>query len=102
MYPPGGAVSEKWKCGAQPHAADPQDCDWPHCGCDPDAQRVMQGLMEQGWGETFVLDAHVAELHEALRLILPLAKGYAAAHQVGSNSELIDLASRVLRKHDPF
>jgi hypothetical protein len=28
---------------------DPQDCDWPHCSCDPHAARVMEALHEEGW-----------------------------------------------------
>jgi hypothetical protein len=30
-------------------AADPQDCDWPYCGCDPRATKVVEALIEQGW-----------------------------------------------------
>jgi len=31
------------------HVTDPpQDCDWPHCGCDPKADKVLQALGEQG------------------------------------------------------
>ena len=37
---------------------------------------------------------------DALRLILPMAKGYAAAHQVGSNQEYVDHAEIVLAKAD--
>ena len=29
-------------------ANDPQDCDWPHCDCDPATNRVMAGLQEAG------------------------------------------------------
>lgn len=27
---------------------DPQDCDWPWCGCDPLADRVLAAISEQG------------------------------------------------------
>lgn len=59
-----------WKCKADPHAVEPQDCDWPNCGCDPHADRVMHGLREQGWETGY--DAHqlhkrIRELEEALK-----------------------------------
>jgi len=38
-----------WKCKANPRAIEPEDCGWPECGCDPHAERVMQGLIESGW-----------------------------------------------------
>jgi len=28
---------------------DPQDCDWPFCGCDTQATKVMETLLECGW-----------------------------------------------------
>lgn len=28
---------------------DPADCDWPVCGCDPAANKVVQVLVESGW-----------------------------------------------------
>jgi hypothetical protein len=38
-----------WKCGADRYGPDPQDCNWPYCGCDPHAERVMSDLAEHGW-----------------------------------------------------
>ncbi len=35
------------KAGNQQHP-DPADCDWPLCGCDEKASRVMQHLQESG------------------------------------------------------
>lgn len=29
---------------------DPQDCNWPFCGCDKKATEVLQVLIECGWG----------------------------------------------------
>lgn len=29
-------------------ANDPQDCDWPFCGCDPRADRVLDAIEESG------------------------------------------------------
>jgi hypothetical protein len=37
-----------WKCKAQPTADPPQDCDWPTCGCDPYADKVVEALQESG------------------------------------------------------
>jgi hypothetical protein len=38
-----------WQCKANPRSVVPEDCNWPYCGCDPQAGRVMQGLIECGW-----------------------------------------------------
>ena len=40
--------------------------------------------------------AELERLQEALRLILPLAKGYAHAHPVGSNQEYVNDARAIL------
>lgn len=39
-----------WKCDAMGAGGPdgPQDCSWPHCGCDPHAQRVLDALTEEG------------------------------------------------------
>jgi hypothetical protein len=43
--------SAKWECAvAKLGKTDPpQDCDYPHCGCDPNAAKVVAALIEQGW-----------------------------------------------------
>jgi hypothetical protein len=39
-----------WKCKARAGAFDPPvDCDWPTCGCDPLAEKVIDALRESGW-----------------------------------------------------
>lgn len=41
--------SNLWVCKARlgnPGANDPQDCNWPLCGCDPHADRVIEKLNE--------------------------------------------------------
>lgn len=40
-----------WKCQVREAGLTdpPQDCDWPHCGCDPYANRVLEDLDEQGF-----------------------------------------------------
>lgn len=51
------------------------------------------------WKErTEIAEALNADLLKALQLILPLAKGYASAHRVGSNAEYILFADTVLSK----
>jgi hypothetical protein len=42
----------------------PQDCGWPHCGCDPHADRVLEALEEDG-------TAADAALGRALRGMVP-------------------------------
>ena len=40
-----------WCCRAQRTGVgggDPQDCNWPVCGCDPSASRVIEALEESG------------------------------------------------------
>lgn len=42
-------AQEKFKCKArQSSVPDPQDCDWPVCGCDPYADKVIAALQESG------------------------------------------------------
>lgn len=36
------------KCKAQRTAVEPQVCDWPMCGCDPYADKVIEALQESG------------------------------------------------------
>jgi hypothetical protein len=40
--------TDLYKCKAQPTADPPQDCDWPVCGCDPYADKVIEALQESG------------------------------------------------------
>jgi hypothetical protein len=37
-----------WQCGARSSIDPPQDCDWPLCGCDPYADKVIEALIERG------------------------------------------------------
>ncbi len=37
-----------FRCKANRTADPPQDCDWPHCGCDPKADKVLEALSEEG------------------------------------------------------
>lgn len=39
-----------WSCAARRHTGtDPVDCDWPGCGCDPYASKVISAIEEAGW-----------------------------------------------------
>lgn len=42
---------ERWKCGARQRHIGPeiQDCDWPVCGCDPYASKVLDAIDENGF-----------------------------------------------------
>jgi len=44
------AAVETWACKARGSVGGntPQDCDWPMCGCDPYANRVVNALRETG------------------------------------------------------
>jgi hypothetical protein len=42
---------DKWQCKADRSGIGgntPQDCDWPCCGCDPYADKVIAALQESG------------------------------------------------------
>jgi len=59
--PEGPRETSGFRCAANRTADPPQDCDWPHCGCDAKATKVIESLLEQGW-----MPAPLAESHEAL------------------------------------
>lgn len=86
-----------WKCKAIAYTGpgDPQDCDWPFCGCDPYADKVIEALQEGDYlitrsdlrvdrksesGESICPECHgqhnaelVHRLNELYEAILPLA-----------------------------
>lgn len=45
------ATSEaSWTCSARKQSLpEPADCDWPLCGCDPHADKVIEALNEGGF-----------------------------------------------------
>ena len=48
--------TNSWQCQAimaNTGANDPQDCDWPGCGCDPNADKVIAALQESGYLHPF-------------------------------------------------
>lgn len=72
LLPPAssGAGGEPVKCRGRNSYPEPQDCDWPFCGCDPHADRVLAALEESGHVVTraapaaAVADASLAALIE--------------------------------------
>jgi len=48
--PPIPEGGESWKCKARTSSLpDPQDCDWPQCGCDPIATKVLDDIEASGF-----------------------------------------------------
>lgn len=40
----------EWEClGRKQTLPEPGECNWPDCGCDPHATKVIESLVEQGW-----------------------------------------------------
>lgn len=59
---------EVFKCKARNNALpEPQDCDWPGCGCDPYADKVIAALDEAGALRTPPLDGG-AEIYAQLKI----------------------------------
>ena len=62
--------NKRWVCAARASDTgpnDPQDCDWPTCGCDEHAEKVMAALQECGWGKLRVFDGYTLDsLEEAI------------------------------------
>ncbi len=49
---PAVPLGDKVLCAAQHSdtgANDPQECDWPFCGCDPKADKVIEAIEESGF-----------------------------------------------------
>lgn len=43
-------IVASWECmGRKQSLPDPGECNWPDCGCDPSATKVIENLIEQGW-----------------------------------------------------
>lgn len=63
-----------WKCRANRTADPPQDCDWPSCGCDPYADRVIGAIQESGF--VAKLEADNARLRESVLHLAQSNHGY--------------------------
>ena len=50
LYQRGERITPGWACRVRTSlwAVEPQDCDWPVCGCDPHASAVIEALQESG------------------------------------------------------
>lgn len=48
---PSSTRSDRWVCATRQRGItlDPQDCDWPVCGCDPLASKVLDTIAESGF-----------------------------------------------------
>ncbi len=64
-----GNGSAPWKCRYKNSGVggnDPQDCEWPVCGCDPYADKVIAALDEAGAGDSDEMAERVARaIYEA-------------------------------------
>lgn len=61
-----------WSCAARKQGTaggnDAADCDWPTCGCDPSANKVVEALHESGWRSPDEVEAYAKRTREqALR-----------------------------------
>lgn len=86
--------AQRWKCGARQRNIGPevQDCDWPVCGCDPYASKVLDAIEEGG----FKIIRDEAWDHQAPSATL-------AAHHGATGENMTDPdyaeALRLIRKH---
>ena len=86
--------AQRWKCGARQRNIGPeiQDCDWPVCGCDPYASKVLDAIEESG----FKIIRDEARGHQAPSATL-------AAHHGATGENVTDPdyaeALRLIRKH---
>lgn len=88
------ALAERLKLEAQVHA---QEARTANSTIYEIYQAVSGATGEPGnWNGAQPVIKRINELTDALALILPLAKGYAAAHQVGSNAEYVSQAEAIL------
>lgn len=62
----GAKAKSNWKCKAPGYFGD-QDCDWPNCGCDPHAERVISGLREHGFMDPDTVKEFEAETRDEAR-----------------------------------
>jgi hypothetical protein len=69
------SVGQHFRCKANRTAIEPQDCDWPVCGCDPYADKVLMALEESGaLVDRAAHDRRVTELLEANTREVDLAR----------------------------
>ena len=55
---------ESYECGARKQSLpEPADCNWPFCGCDEHANKVIEALQESGWNLTIETIREARILH---------------------------------------
>lgn len=92
----------KWKCGAMMDSSpEPVDCNWPHCGCDKVASRVMEALTEEGWlspSEVAPLQAAAdGRMKEAAQLyIKSMRTNYKGEFQLELRASIVPLIAEYL------
>lgn len=57
-------------CHANRTADPPQDCDYPFCGCSEEASKVIETLLECGWGNCSAELRKIADIAMLLRRVL--------------------------------
>jgi hypothetical protein len=59
----------RWQCAARQRNIGPevQDCDWPVCGCDPYADKVLDAIAESGFTIVKENRPHWARVRSALQ-----------------------------------
>lgn len=128
-----GGTTYKVECAARNQNTaggnDPAECDWPVCGCDPYADRVIAALQESGilWnrralspapGEvgtltndeyiklTRLADNIIDQLHDRFDLtrsakeMLMLAEGFKALSTARHPQELVEAANELIREFE--
>jgi len=66
------------------------------------AARMHSDGVYTEYTRTDIAHTQLEAMAEALRLVLPMAKGYAAAHPVGSNALYIETAEQQLAQYQQF
>lgn len=80
------------RVGFSSPSGDPVDCDWPYCGCDKEADRVIAGLQECGWVSPHDLDSDLAQLRAELTAYKAEHAQLAVALQVCSDVVMLTSA----------
>ncbi len=79
------------KCRARStNYGDPIDCDWPFCGCDDHAEKVVQSLHECGWEDASDLRRLLSEAHDVLHKVTGIISDRDSGH-----AEITDLMRRI-------
>jgi hypothetical protein len=86
------AAAGRFECEARKSTLpEPQDCDWPFCGCDPYADKVISSLEESG-----VLSRRLPEMDRLLRDWAAISKGLGLTERNGNIADFDDeLASLI-------